>query len=942
MAIPGRFGPCAAAEAASRSSVSSIAADLTLQREFTSEGVRYREPGGLTSLPLSQLSPAIVRRLQNRPAWQALEQTWADGVPQQVGPSEWLIPAAALYSLPEDVRNALGLPHPTPVRVEVRAKGLPGRADFGVDVSVTDRRLGTLEGAMRREGPFYLPSPSNPILVPGEVFDLLQLGEHGPSTATLESHLEFIAAVQRLARACDADLDQFLSTQDVVVPEVVEVVPEEVAVDRITLKPRVALPPGIDLDPAALASQTTPRVLSVRHRDGKTSRIVFSGGLRETLSQLRQRTEIRDADVPRFLENPEAFLPPGLDLFDFSKRVVGFKTVVYNSRPYLHLRASQGGWFEGIPGIEIEPSRDGGGFDGKARMLSRDEYRQLLTDAKKTGAEYVKFGDGWVRTDQRALEQLQAVTDKGEVVRPGVFRFPAKAILEIYQNLDELEFELPPAETVGLARHLSEYPDPPIPAAFKGELLPHQRAGFRWLAHLHEKGAGGLLADDMGLGKTVQVISHLARLSETGEIGPSLIVCPKTIIDNWVREFDRFLPDEEVFVYDGKSLTADVLRRKNLVITSYDTLRHRQLELAKVDWRCVVCDEAQYAKNPTAQRTSAVKALKSHHRIALTGTPVENGLIEFWCILDFVRPGHLASWSEFRDSFERPLVNVSDEGARRPLVDKLLDALHPHYLRRMKEEILTDLPAKTEREIAVPLGELQFNRYREVAAAAKQGSRGDKLAGITRLLMVCAHPLAVEEEPTAFSYAPGDCPKLDATLELLAEIRSRGEKALVFTRFRAMQRILQEAILSQFDIWPATINGALTRNRQQTVDHFQRQPGFNVLILSHDVGGIGLNITGANHVIHYTRPWNPAKENQATDRAHRIGQNRPVTVYHPIATDERFVTVERRLAQLLAMKQSLARDVLRPTKELAASAHEMLECLNVPARRADGIPTAIG
>jgi SNF2 family DNA or RNA helicase len=795
---------------------------------------------------------------------------------------------------------------------------------------------------MRREGPFYLPSPSNPILVPTEVFELLKLGERGPSAATLESHLEFIAAVQRLAQACDADVDKFLSTQDVVVPEAVGVVPEEVAIDRITLTPRLELPQGVALDPAALASETTPRVLSVRRRDGKTSRVVFSSGVRDALGQLRQRAEIRDADVPRFIENPEAFLPPGLDLSDFSKRVVGFRTVVYNSRPYLHLRPSQGGWFEGIPGIEIEPSRDGAGIEHKSRTLSQDEYRQLLTEAKKTGDEYVKVGDGWVRADHKALEQLQALTDKGEVVRPGVFRLPAKAILEIYQNLDELEFELPPAEAVGLTRHLSEYPDPPIPAAFKGELLPHQRAGFRWLAHLHDKGAGGLLADDMGLGKTVQVISHLARLSEMGEIAPSLIVCPKTIIDNWVREMARFLAGEEMFVYDGKSVTAETLRRKNVVITSYDTLRSRQLELAKVDWRCVVCDEAQYAKNPTAQRTSAVKALKSHHRIALTGTPVENGLIEFWCILDFVRPGHLASWSEFRDTFERPLVNVSDESARRPLVNELLDALHPHYLRRMKEEILTDLPAKTEREIAVPLGELQFKRYREVAAAAKQGSRGDKLAGITRLLMVCAHPLAVEEEFTALSYVPGDCPKLDATLELLAEIRSRGEKALVFTRFLAVQRILQEAILSQFDIWPATINGALTRNRQQTVDHFQRQPSFNVLILSHDVGGIGLNITSANHVIHYTRPWNPAKENQATDRAHRIGQTKPVTVYHPIATDERFITVERRLAHLLKTKQSLARDVLRPTKELAASAHEMLECLNVPARRANALPMAIG
>lgn len=563
--------------------------------------------------------------------------------------------------------------------------------------------------------------------------------------------------------------------------------------------------------------------------------------------------------------------------------------------------------------------------------LEGDEYRRLVAQARSTGDDWVRHGDGWVHIDSRATRQLDELLSKGEVTPHGTVRIPSRAMLEIYENLEALEFNLPPAEDLGLHRSLSDYPDPPLPSTLKASLLPHQRIGYRWLSLLHQKGTGGLLADDMGLGKTVQVIAHMSRLADTGALGPSLVVCPGTLIENWRREFGKFAPSIRVSAFLGGNVEAAEFARREVVITSYDTLRQRQLELAKVNWKTVVCDEVQYAKNPTAQRTAAVKALKAEHRVALTGTPVENGMIEFWCILDFVRPGHLGSWSEFRDSYERPLVATLDEDSRRPIVDGLIEHLRPHYLRRMKEEVLKDLPPKSDNVVRVGFGERQFDHYREIAAVGSSGGRGQALAAITTLIQVCAHPQALRKDfGEGVPYVPGECPKLDAVMSILDEVKARNEKALIFTRFIGVQRILQRAIYERFEVWPDLVNGEVTVNRQGVVDAFQAVPGFNVLILSHDVGGVGLNITEANHVIHYTRPWNPAKENQATDRAHRIGQMKAVTVHYPVLADDRFVTVEEKLARLLDTKRALARDVLRTSKEMQIDAADLLDCLNLP------------
>ncbi len=865
------------------------------------------------------------------PVWQAVQELWEEEIASETSPGRWEIPWDKFFKAPEETLELLRIPRAPEVSTRVRVAGIPGRHSLELVVETDSISHGRLEGGMPRKGPFYLPAGEAPFLIEESLYRLLKRSSEGPAGDSMEDHLTFLAHSKQEALACGAELDDYLKREEYYFPSELEVDVRVDSPDELTIEPSLKAEEA----PSLLQDRRlgkVPRPVESLIKGSRRQRMVFSDQFREQVTGVKERETIQGSDVPRFAENPEAYLPEGIDLSNFSERVRGVRSITYNSRPYLHVRESSGGWFEGVPGINLEslgdedPTSAAGGEEKLPQGLSPETYRELAERAKETGDEYQRFEGGWVRIDpQQSEEFLGAIDDLGGI-QDGVIRAPRSAILDIYENLEALEFDLPPIDEIGLPIPL-ELPDAVVPGSFNGSLRPYQMLGFRWMTNLDQKSTGGLLADDMGLGKTVQVIAHMSNLAEAGELRPTLIVCPKTLIPNWKREIQRFFPQlSRVSELTRPHVPAEYLREQDVVIASYDTVRRGQLEIAKVDWQCVIGDEAQYAKNPTAQRTSALKALKSKHRVALTGTPVENGLIEFWCIMDFVRPGLLGSWKEFRDRFERPLTNVSTEEERQPLVQELLEHLGPHYLRRLKDEVLTDLPAKTEHRYEAPLSESQLAAYRRIASTARAGGRGAALAAITHLLMICGHPHALDGGMS--SYIPRDCPKLDQTVEILKSVQAIGEKALVFTRFKGLQRLLQQTIREVFGIWPDIINGELTRNRQQVIDIFEEKPGFNVLVLSQEVGGVGLNLVGANHVIHYTRPWNPAKENQATDRVYRIGQERPVSVHIPIISHPEFVTVEQRLDELLRDKSQLARDVLRPSSESTIRPEDLLECVD--------------
>jgi len=455
------------------------------------------------------------------------------------------------------------------------------------------------------------------------------------------------------------------------------------------------------------------------------------------------------------------------------------------------------------------------------------------------------------------------------------------------------------------------------PEGFVGELRPYQLRGIQWLAALGRHGLGGILADEMGLGKTIQAIG-LLLLRHGGDGGrPSVVVCPASVLGNWQHELARFAPELPVHRHHGQERprTSEALAEAasgGVAVTTYGTF-HRDADLfASLRWRLALLDEAQKIKNPDAGRARAARRLPADQRVALTGTPVENRLDELWSISEFVNPGLLGPRRRFERRIARPVERDGDPRA----TERLRRIVGPFVLRRVKAEVAPELPERVEMNVHCTLTGEQAALYEavigesleEVRGATGMTRRGRVLALLTRLKQVVNHPAHYlgEEEPL-----PGRSGKLDRLTEMLQEVTDDGERALVFTQYRKMGDLVVAHLERTFG-WdvPFLHGGVPPERRDRQVETFQDEEGPPAFVLSLRAGGTGLNLTGANHVIHYDRWWNPAVEDQATDRAHRIGQSRDVFVH-------RFVTLgtlEERIDELLERKRALA-DAVVPTGE---------------------------
>jgi SNF2 family DNA or RNA helicase len=422
-----------------------------------------------------------------------------------------------------------------------------------------------------------------------------------------------------------------------------------------------------------------------------------------------------------------------------------------------------------------------------------------------------------------------------------------------------------------------------------------------------ELGLGGCLADDMGLGKTVQVIAlHLHRRPLGA--GPTLVACPTSLLGNWERELARFAPDVPVRRYHGGGRHLEELAADEVVLVTYGLVRRDRAVLAEVGWGLVVADEVQHAKNPLSRTARELRAIPAPARVALTGTPVENRLTELWSILDWTTPGLLGPLERFRRSVAVPVERYRDADA----TERLARVVRPFLLRRRKSDprIAPELPAKTETDRVVPLTAEQATLYeavvRETLAriASSEGieRRGLVLGLLTALKQICNHPAQYLHETGPL---PGRSGKLAALDELLEVILDEGEAALVFSQYVEMCGLIR-AHLAGRGVPTLFLHGRVpARRREELVARFQ-DGGAPVFLLSLKAGGVGLNLTRATHVVHYDRWWNPAVEDQATDRAYRIGQDRPVQV-HRLVTEG---TLEDRIAALLVSKRGLAEAVV--------------------------------
>ena len=450
-------------------------------------------------------------------------------------------------------------------------------------------------------------------------------------------------------------------------------------------------------------------------------------------------------------------------------------------------------------------------------------------------------------------------------------------------------------------------------AEFVGELRHYQRRALSWLQFLAKLGLGGCLADDMGLGKTATTLAHLLERP-----GPHLVVCPLSVVRNWSQEAARFTPKLDVTIHHGANrkqaddddalFTADPDRQ--LVITTYGLLPRDLEHLGDIEWSTVVLDEAQMVKNPNTKAARAVRQLRAGQKIALTGTPVENRLSELWSILDAVNPGLLGSLQKFRERFGTPIERHGDADA----AARLRHITQPFILRRTKADkrLLPDLPDKIEQIAYAKLTREQATLYQQVVdqllADAEQAKgmrrRGLVLAALMRLKQICNHPAHALGDGSRLAGRSGKLTRFD---ELVTELLDADERALVFTQFREMGELLRTHVNDQFHFDPPFLHGGVSRTgRDRMVDAFQDRTGPPLLLVSLKAGGTGLNLTAASQVIHYDRWWNPAVEDQATDRAWRIGQDRTVNVHKLVCEG----TVEERIGVIIDDKRKLAESVV--------------------------------
>lgn len=693
------------------------------------------------------------------------------------------------------------------------------------------------------------------------------------------------------------------------------------------------------------------------------------------------------AEHPREIFGSDAF---DFDLGVYGDRVVSIGEFLAPDLPFS--LSSGRNWLppEGA-GMKAADNREKSGDHYASLALDEKDYPELflkVSDALDRGETRIVVGDQEVeltpgfldyvdqlkaKAGEKQEKQNQEPEAAGEKKKEASFQIQENFLSQEYRSRKEAR-----EKRLGSNR-LGDYLGQGLKPGIRP--MPHQQVGMEQLAACWEHGCHGvLLADDMGLGKTLQAFGFLAALKKAygnSDMASVLIVAPVSLLQNWMEEYRKFVaeglfdgivpmygselkkhwarnpdgsrcyfrpPDpnlKEVSMLDFQDREQQIdYSRNHLILTTYETLRELQLSFGRVAWSVMILDEAQKIKNPATRTSVAARAMNCDFGLALTGTPVENSWTDLWTIMDFVEPGKLESLKDFNSHYQHQLQNVENKGELlKELGDQLRKNLDPCFIRRLKEDVNLGLPAKEILRFKDPMPEEQRKLYGEVVREAREG-QGEKsitmLQAIARLRDISLCP-SLGAGGNVKKYTLGDpehffgsSARLMRTRKILDEVREKGEKALIFVESRKIQLLLRTFMeqIYKIQVQPPINGTTQAMARQKMVDQFNRAPGFQVLLLSPEAAGVGLNITGANHVIHLSRCWNPAKEDQATDRAYRIGQKKAVTVYLPMAVDTDFpedASFDLNLDALLQYKRDLSRSALYPTEASEENAVAMLK-----------------
>jgi hypothetical protein len=879
----------------------------------------------------------------------------------------------------------------------------------------------------QRKGPYlYLTSSEHYWLTPAELMGLQAWDQHeslAPQGRGEAANLRLMAELQTAARSgMSVDLSHF-ERLEVVVPENIGVVATRLPDGSLQLCPSLgdgSTPDQLEKRWAQLEMSAEGGVMRIDNRVVLLDKTKMDG-IRNVLVNKR----IPADKVTEFIATPTAFLDAALVNLDvgFSIRVAGIGKLQHMD--FGALDAARNDWFaldkrpappEIIPKLVQSPEE----------LQRFEEVLQAATEQGASSlsfaGEVIDIVDAPKVQEQLGMARAALSEPVDAESSPGGdadSAEPREKVSVILRNADTINAGL--LSKAGAAR-LSKEPDW---SAYARQPFPHQREGIEWMLRLIEAALqddhddlyrlqGGLLADDMGLGKTymslVAVGEYLAgQRAATQSQKPILVVAPLSLLENWEDEVGKTfnsIPFRDVVVLQsGRDLNSfrvkgadresvqlasladedglmdeqsiryaltigpeagihrlDMDRR--LVLTTYQTLRDYQFSLCRIDWGMVIFDEAQNIKNPNALQTHAAKGLKADFKLLATGTPVENSLGDFWCLMDTAQPGLLGSWEAYRDTWIKPILAASEEErdeVRSRLGEQLRKAVGIFMLRRVKEDQLKGLPSKTIRsgveqaarglqhyapELGTAMRGIQLQVYDSVLddyrarRASADDMRGSALAALTQLRSISLHP-RLEDESSLYSrdgqharQLMAESGKLAVMLKLLDEIRHNGEKVILFMMTKRLQRVLKLWLDQIYGLDVAVINGdtkavatkAEEMTRKKLIAAFEAKPGFNMLIMSPVAAGVGLTVVGANHVIHLERHWNPAKEAQASDRVYRIGQMKEVFIHLPAVTHPQFDSFDVHLDRLLRGKLMLKDAVVTPE---AVSESEMMQSMGL-------------
>lgn len=861
-----------------------------------------------------------------------------------------LLPYENIYLLDEDERILLGVPQPYDKAMRLVGTSMLNLSDFEYKVEfltyVPDGELIVCE-----RGGNILVKGRDKYLLNEAQYALLNRVDAFNSTPeedkTTDYNLRCFAEIKALAEQAGCQLDSYLENENVYAPERIKI---EIGRDDegFTVEPAVDIEENDKFQTYFDKMRKVQAQYPVQRENGERVRIVLNKEQKENLHYLKEQCgkhKTRE-EIQKIIEQPtEYFDPNAFDLSElYSDRVI--EIGVYKPKFYPFICPYKSCW---IAGATVETPQNG---TTKVTINSEEELERLkreIQSAKENKKGIVEYNNTQLDIEdamflaQTAEKQLKDSSQPAKVETENDNE--ARNVLIIEENAEELGFAVK-ERIIEKGDKYTLFTDPFLQEGFS--LKDHQKEGVAWLQHLYKsKASGCLMADDMGLGKTLQILYFIDWHSRKyANHKPYLIVAPISLLENWRNEYERFFmqPRMKINMLTSKDVTrkfnksiVDKMQKMDIILTNYESLRISQLNFCAVEFDVVALDEAQKIKSPGTLVTNAAKALKCNFKIAMTGTPVENSLLDLWCIMDFCVPGLLGNAKAFAAQYQNPLKKEDTDIVA--LGNEVHDKLGVYFMRRLKKDAAKDLPDKIELKEKVLMPPVQKEIYASVVNDYTSGIQPNMLATIMHLREVSEHPYLYDS--TLLNHETDEIvdtsARLQATIKFLDEIKKKEEKVIIFVERKETQKMLQKLCLKRYGIITKIINGdtpsIVKRNmpnkqsRQSSIDEFQAVDGFNVIIMSPVAAGMGLNVTAANHVIHYSRHWNPAKENQATDRAYRIGQTKDVFVYYPMAVRADIKSFDETLDDLLSRKTSLATSTIFPTERVEVKQEELGQML---------------